>query len=621
MEWLIDNIDEYLKKSSSLSFQIRGEYGKGKTYFVKHILPGKLREKGSERIQIMISLFDLQNIKEIPAKLLNAYILSKRDKNQDIYEDICKGYDYLETKYGRNNTITNYNVDNEPEVVFKIIPKDSVYICLDDISRFLAKGNVEDFVGFVNELVENLGYKVILIWNDSDDINKDDYIKYREKIVGRSFEYEASIETVVKSFSEETNDENFISYIAENIKYFLPECHQETPHSKYFKNLRSLKFALENFYDVFKLYQDDLSDEKVKLQLMYYLTFTIGVSLEYKAGKLSENNKRNIDKYPEEKIEGLWDENSDSSEKIPFEEDGRKQNDTDRDYSISFYKFYIDIKFMQRYVYHPQIYDHIVSGTELNKKALEDNLESKVNLNPQVSDGNAIIDKIMYKLAAYTDEEFKIDLEKLKNFTEEGDLRGLNYFVNATIYLYGYRTIIGLEEDELKRIVSTGLDKFISDENVSIRDEFSLEAMEGLVPEECKWVISMIREKLQIKGIIKDQVNLINLVNLFNTDIVSFTKELLPGVQKSPVYTSSLKEFPLFVIKNGIRKITPEGVLNMDYLVKKRKEAGLISKEIPFWKDIQSYLKKYVDSCQPSLTKILIERILLPNLESTLKQM
>lgn len=621
MESLVNNINEYLDSSSKLSFQIKGVYGKGKTYFVKNILPKELEELGNKRLQVWISLFDLQNIKDIPAKLLNAFINSKREKNQSIDEDINRGYDYLETKYGRENTITNYSISNIQEVIFKIIPNDKVYICLDDVSRFVQKGDIEDFVGFVNELVENLDYKVILIWNDSDHLTNENYVKCREKIIGRSFEYNANISVVVNSFAEETNDNDFKSYISENIKYFLPETYQNNPLRKHFENLRSLKFALDNFHDVFKLYKDDLSDDKVKLRLLYYLTFTIGVSLEFKAGALSEYNKRNIDKYPEEKVEH-FDENIDNTEAlfaedIPFKEEGKTDKESNIDYSKSFYEFYIDINFGQVYVFHPQLYSHIISGTELNKEELENNLNNKVTLIPEIGDGNAIVDKIMYRLVSYSDEEFEYDLKKLIEYTEKGNLRSINYFINSAIYLYGYRDIIGLNECEIKEVVNKGLEIFTQKVNVSDFEDSILDAMEPQILEECKWIISAIREKLKIKKSDNMQSDLQELIILFKSDIASFSKKLLSDKQNTSDYLliPILENFPHEAIKEGINHITPEGVNNLYSLAKQRYNANLKS-EIRFWQTVYSYLHKYVDSHKPSLTKSLIERNLLPHLKS-----
>lgn len=636
---LAKRIYDYLEGNYSLSFQIKGQYGKGKTYFVKEKLPQKLKylkreEKNLkseyERIQILISLYDLQNIKEIPAKLLNAFIKSK---SENIDEYINRGYDYLEKKYGRGNAISNFSIDNDAEVIFNIIPKDSVYICLDDVSHFLRKDNTEDFLGFVNELVENWKYKVILIWNDSDDKNTDDYKKYVEKIIGWSVEYEASIEDVVKSFSEEMKDDDFKEYIKDKIKYFLPESYQDIPRRTFFENLRSLRFALYNFYDVFKLYKDNLLDEKVQWRLEQCLLFTIGVSLEFKAGMLSKYNKRDIDIYPDVNV-GSLNYNVDDldtffrDEPQLFKGNHEPENEkkSDYDYSMSFYKFYLDVKFNQIYIFHPQLYNHIIAGDEIDKEELEKKLEEKdpsnfINDKLRIpKDGNSIVDCFLRQIWMFSDEEFKDTLNKLKEETENGNLRGFNYFINATIYLYGYGEIIGLNEGELKKIVEKGLDSFISKENITVFDESILDAMESNVPNDCKWVIDLIKEKLKLKKSNDDQNNFYYLVETFKSDIVTFSKNLMQEGQYIPPYAfvPILKDFPVKAIDEGINNITPEEVVKLRSLAKFRNDAGLIESENQFWKDVNRSLRNYVKSHNSSLTRCLIERDLLPYLENKL---
>ena len=166
MEHIVKNIVEYLKtQKSEGAFHVKGEWGSGKTYFFKEILPGKIKDD-VDRIQVMISLFGLGSVKEIPFRLLNAYINKKSELTGSVSEEMNRGLDYLDMKYGVDRKLFGINLHDEDELIYNIIPKDKVYLCLDDVERFVTDNNVEEIMGTINNLVENMGYKVIVISND-----------------------------------------------------------------------------------------------------------------------------------------------------------------------------------------------------------------------------------------------------------------------------------------------------------------------------------------------------------------------------------------------------------------------------------------------------------------------
>lgn len=174
MNYIVDNIIEYLNSPyTEGAFHVKGEWGSGKTYFIKEILPEKIKDRNT-RIQVMISLFGLKSVNDIPFKLLNAYVNKKIELNRGISDDMNRGLDYLDMKYGVDRKLFGLNLHDEDELIYNIIPKDNVYLCFDDVERFVTSDNVTEILGTINNLVENLGYKVIVISNDSFNYNNKD---------------------------------------------------------------------------------------------------------------------------------------------------------------------------------------------------------------------------------------------------------------------------------------------------------------------------------------------------------------------------------------------------------------------------------------------------------------
>lgn len=123
MGHIVNNIIKYLNsKDRTGAFQVKGEWGSGKTYFFKEVLPEKIKSE-TNRLQVMISLFGLGNIKEIPFRLLNAYINKKREQGLSANEDMNRGLDYLDLKYGVDRKLFGVDLHDEDEMIYCIIPK------------------------------------------------------------------------------------------------------------------------------------------------------------------------------------------------------------------------------------------------------------------------------------------------------------------------------------------------------------------------------------------------------------------------------------------------------------------------------------------------------------------
>lgn len=91
MENIKDNILQYLTCDTTTgALQIKGNWGCGKTYFVKEELFKELLEREKPIIPVMISLFGLDSVKDIHYSLLNSYINITLDLHPRITDKIEK---------------------------------------------------------------------------------------------------------------------------------------------------------------------------------------------------------------------------------------------------------------------------------------------------------------------------------------------------------------------------------------------------------------------------------------------------------------------------------------------------------------------------------------------------
>jgi predicted GTPase len=89
-----------------------------------------------------------------------------------------------------------------------------ILICIDDIDRKAKELDLIEVFGFVNNLVENFGAKIILIANEDElrkeiDVDRDNYSLLREKVIGISVSFSANVDDIydeiIKTKYEEYN--------------------------------------------------------------------------------------------------------------------------------------------------------------------------------------------------------------------------------------------------------------------------------------------------------------------------------------------------------------------------------------------------------------------------------
>ena len=288
---IIEGISNYLEMKTTGALMITGHWGCGKTYFIKNeVIPYTQKVLGKNLI--MVSLFGINDLSEIPERVLYAY--------WDAY-----GKDKTGFNLGRVADVIAKMADSIPKLkeyvdidkmlgrgqgIYKLIPND-VIICLDDLERVVDSIDINNVLGVINELVENLEYKVIVIANEG--FIKNNELIFKEKVVEKTLVFIPNIINIYQGIVLSYNDEQFTSYMLEiavklidskNALYIKSESYR-----KHVSNIRILKFAIEHFYCVFSYYEKhtDITSKNIISKLNNYWTFILAISIEYKLNNIS----------------------------------------------------------------------------------------------------------------------------------------------------------------------------------------------------------------------------------------------------------------------------------------------------------------------------------------------
>lgn len=217
---IFDFLNEYAKlPSPQYAVLLRGKWGCGKTYFVKHWLEefdksDKLpaNENSIELKPIYVSLFGMREISDIKSAIdrcVNPFFYSKAGKMLKIAGRVASKIIFKteldidkdgksETSFsGALDSLSIFENDNKDEV------KGVKFIIFDDLER--CQIPMKQLLGFINYFVEHCDCHVVVVGEEKylDNKTLHDLLEFKEKIVGREFEILPDIEAAIKLFISE----------------------------------------------------------------------------------------------------------------------------------------------------------------------------------------------------------------------------------------------------------------------------------------------------------------------------------------------------------------------------------------------------------------------------------
>ncbi len=308
-------IKHYLEEDKThTAIMLTGEWGSGKTYYIENQLTKFLQDDKKNRC-IIISLYGLEDISEISKSIYMELRMKSVIKDSEM---LTTGKIVVKTViknvFGKFGIDTNMS-DDDLQNVYSSVDLDKKLLIFEDLER--SHIEIIKLLGYINNLVERDGVKVLLVANENEILNKQPetvsydledlaslllenktkedkensvpedvqvqkYLRIKEKTISDTIYFESdyceAVKNIIGIFSNEKlqtmvdKDENIIEELVSIIRGY---CH---------KNFRTFIFATQKTVDIFNKMEEDYEDDFLKCIYFGIICF----SSKMKAGEFPE---------------------------------------------------------------------------------------------------------------------------------------------------------------------------------------------------------------------------------------------------------------------------------------------------------------------------------------------
>ena len=308
----------------------------GKTHFWNNKIRKKIESlqlNGKRYTTIYMSLYGISNLEEISKKIF-IETTQLMDKNLRKFM-AANGQDTIPEYAKTGIDMANFFgvTQNGDKIDYAdFFSTDDKVLCFDDLER--ANVDVIDILGYINNFVEHDHIKTIIICNEKelstklkssnlemktfiatylldkqDELNKtdkpmvekiqdkiehvfdkaNDYERIKEKLIGETFEYAPKFDYIINGIlMRYENNPDLIRFLRENTGLIISTFNRSGT-----RNLRILKHALNDFKKIYEMVNKSYPNTNHRV-MQTMLIFTIAVSFEIKAGKITKEKFVNI---------------------------------------------------------------------------------------------------------------------------------------------------------------------------------------------------------------------------------------------------------------------------------------------------------------------------------------
>lgn len=595
-------IKQYLQLDTNYAIVINGDYGIGKTYYIKNELFPEIStlkvlksEKDEFYIPILVSLFGAKTIEDI--------------QNQIFFElyPILKSRG-VKIVTGLGNTVLKYFGSNLKELLTEtgstsenLTDYSKILICIDDIDRKSEELDLKEVFGFVNNLVENFNAKIILIANEDElrkEINteKDNYSLLREKVIGISVSYVANVSSIfdeiIKSKYKKDNKDYF-DFLTNEKKSIVGHIKQNK------NNLRNLLFFLEHFKIIFKETTKYLLRETkfISIQkgvMKSILDFTVPVAIEYKMGKLNSANFSEI----QEIYEGMsFDISSFISDK--------KVEEKPKTYIDEYREKYIPENHNQLLFFN-SIFTYIIGLNSFDINKLKEELNSIYKFEDNtIPKREKILSKLNYwKCIDLKHSEYRSLTKSLLSYVDSSEYSLEQY---PTIFLYAVRfdNILNYNIENLKKRFKRGINKgkpkykFIRSIHFRLSVPKDSEYFDDLteIVNFCADINDNIKQESESK-------KTLDLLKLFSNDFHKFIEQVEDS-NNELIFTPIFAKFDFNKTWRIIKKLNNSQIIDLGFYFQSRYRAHIYEGLFPDKEFlINLKLKLEIESSKKRITKL-----------------
>lgn len=315
---------------------INGEWGVGKTHFWNNKIRKKIESmqlNGKRYTTIYMSLYGISNLEDISKKIFieTTQLMDKNLRKFMATTGQTTIPEYAKTGLDMANFFgVTQNGDKLDYSEF--FSTDDKVLCFDDLER--ANVDVIDILGYINNFVEHDHIKTIIICNEKELSTKlkssnlemktfiatylldkqgelnttdkpmvekiknkiehvfdkaNDYERIKEKLIGETFEYAPKFDYIINGIlMRYENNPDLIRFLRENTRLIILTFERSGT-----RNLRILKHALNDFQKIYEMVEKNYPNTNNRV-MQTMLIFTIAISFEIKAGKITKDKFVNI---------------------------------------------------------------------------------------------------------------------------------------------------------------------------------------------------------------------------------------------------------------------------------------------------------------------------------------
>ena len=649
---MLDVIKNYLLMESTGALMVSGEWGCGKTYHIENVVIPILRQEGWNPTKV--SLFGIESVNEIPLRIAANYKRPESDK--------CKGaekenkilwlYDWVKEKAGKVVAkLTQFAssiswlesfvdvktlVSTNSGLLYKLIPPEKTVIILDDIERVIDTIDIHPLLGAINDLVEQRGYKVVVIANNSYMQQKGEAkLVFKEKVIEKTLVYEPDVVSIFKELCKKDYSSSFTEFMTaqkalEVIDPSYPSYKEDKGLQIELHNIRILKFALAHFSKIYKVCDVFLQDENKELADNFLLSLwacTVGVAIEYKKDRLTYKDRTQFAQYVELssidwefrdhdwKADGLFDETQEDEEQEKQKEEKQREY-TNRRITYIFKKLVKVHNFPV--IVSPQIFDFVTAGMSLDKgglKAVWEGYKGLVERN-SISPAYALLQKFIHSQWDMSNEEMADAVIQLAQYVEDGEFCDNMAYINSATYLQHFCSLTSFSKEDMQKKIRCGIDKMYDNiETLNLLDKHKIDVVETAIPKESRWVIEYEREKMNEITKANLDVDIKKVRRQFIEDLPTLANRLTIqyGDTKTPDFLSYpiLSHIPMEDIVKKVHEIQPKEVMALYQILNGRflqqvPYPEVYDAELPFVRNLEEALAQKNDN-KTTCADILIE--------------
>ena len=634
MEDLVESILDYIRSDyTDYAIMLNGEWGSGKTYFWNNKIRPKIESmqlNGKRYTAIYMSLYGISNLEEISKKIF-IETTQLMDKNLKKFMDasgVKNIPEYAKTGLDMANFFgVTQNGDRIDYGQF--FSTDDKVLCFDDLER--ANVDVIDILGYINNFVEHDHIKTIIICNEKelstklknsnlemktfiatyllDKENKlniktdkpmverirdtieyvfdkaNDYERIKEKLIGETFEYAPEFTYIINGLlMRYENCPDLIRFLRENTNLII-----STFNKSGTRNLRILKHSLTNFKKIFDEVNKSYPNTNHRV-LQTMLIFTIAISFEIKAGKITKDKFVNINDNEEYKAILV-------SSRVFMDNRQFYIKEFDNNYYYNFKAEYRFFKFIELYV-RTRIFD---------MKVFKRDMEAIIN--------TVDTDKLPGYKRLLTEEYWKISDDQFSGVVTEvlDDVKNGRIELINVVKLFAYfahfvrKGLIDYDMRTIKSVFLNGMNisSLTSSYCPNVEEELASLAIEEDKSEDMEEILSHFNN---INAQLEDKMYKEKAEEVFKC-IPMKMEQFYEKFDKECMQVPIFKYYDVFQMFQRISCASNEDIVTIkEKLMDRAKRFGeQLQDELPNLKKLKQVMDDYIDGKQPTIKLVILK--------------